>query len=80
MKILNISTERDFGSEIKLTFLRIRNYSLLQLSFSWGDYSTLPYIQISMGYGRLLDVLLIVGKFGFEMDLLGRSWRNQDSS
>ena len=36
-----------------------------------------PYLQISMGYGRLLSVLFSIGRVGFTFDIAGRNWRDE---
>ena len=66
--------------EYYMTLCTGRRYSLLQLAFDYGEYGKwieFPYFQMSMGYGRLLSVLLSIGRVGFTFDIAGRNWRDE---
>jgi hypothetical protein len=41
---------------------------------SWCDYSSFPYIQITSGSSGLLGILFWAYKFGFDIDVLSRTW------
>jgi len=80
MKLIQFGVRDDYGKEYYMTLLTTKRYSLLQVAFDIGEYDKWidwPYLQISMGYGRLLSVLFSVGKLGFSFDLVGRNWRDE---
>lgn len=79
MKFVNFGFRDDYGKEYYFQFLSTRRYSLLQVEFDVGDYSRwteLPYLNITMGHGRLFSVLFTISKFGFSIDIFGRNWRD----
>jgi hypothetical protein len=79
MRLINFRTRDDYGKEYYLSLLSTKHYAFLQLEFDIGDYSRwneLPYLNITMGHGRLFSVLFTISKFGFSMDFLGRNWRD----
>jgi len=80
MKLIQFGVRDDYGKEYYMTLLTTKRYSLLQVAFDIGEYDKWidwPYLQISMGYGRLLSVLFSVGKLGFSFDIAGRNWRDE---
>jgi hypothetical protein len=79
MKLIKFGVRDDYGKEYYLFLFSTKRYSLLQAEFDIGVYSKwteLPYLNITMGQGRLFSVLLTASKFGFSMDFLGRNWRD----
>jgi len=68
----------DFGHEVYVQILNIRpkhyQWSLLQFSVSWNDFPSWPYIQVTSGSSGLLSILFWAYKFGFDIDILSRSW------
>ena len=83
MKIFQVAkfyVRKDYGSEHCLTLFFTERYSLLQVAFDIGEYGSWiewPYLQISMGYGKLFSFLFSVGKLGFTFDIAGRNWRDE---
>ena len=80
MRLIQFGERNDYGKEWYMTLLTGRRYSLLQLAFDYGEYGKwieFPYFQMSMGYGRLLSVLLSIGRVGFTFDIAGRNWRDE---
>jgi hypothetical protein len=80
MKLIQFGLRDDYGKEYYMTLCTTKQYSLLQVAFDYGEYGNWiewPYLQISMGYGRLLSVLFSLGKFGFTFDIAGRNWRDE---
>ena len=80
MKLFNYGSRTDYGKEYNFTLLTGKKYSLLQVSFDIGEYGSwieFPYLQISMGYGKLFSFLFSVGKLGFTFDIAGRNWRDE---
>ena len=80
MKLINFGTRCDYGKEFYLILFQTKRYALFQAEFDIGEYSSwfeLPYLQFSMGNGRLFSFLLTASKFGFSFDIAGRSWRDE---
>jgi hypothetical protein len=75
MNLIKLKHRYDFGHDWYVQILNIKNYSLLQVSVSWMDQPCSPYIQMSCGNGHLLSILFWAYKFGFDIDLLSRTWR-----
>jgi hypothetical protein len=74
MNLIKFSHRYDFGHDWYVQILNIRRISLLQISISWNDYPSWPYLQIKSGTGDVLDVLFWVYKFGIDVTILGRTW------
>jgi len=78
MKLIQFKHRYDFGHEWYVQFFNIRpikyQWSLLQFSVSWNDFSSWPYLQITSGSSGLLSILLWAYKFGFDIDILSRTW------
>ena len=74
MNLIKFKHRYDFGHDWYVQILNIKKYSLLQVSVSWMDQPCLPYIQMSCGNGHLLSILSWAYKFGFDIDLLSRTW------
>ncbi|WJZ47924.1 hypothetical protein [Synechococcus phage DSL-LC03] len=62
-----LSTNRHFPSILK-------NLTLLQISISWNDYPSWPYLQIKSGCGGVLSIVFWVYKFGIDISILERTW------
>ena len=80
MKLIQFGVRSDYGKEYYMTLCTGKHYSLLQIAFDIGEYGgwiEWPYLQISMGYGRLLSVLFSIGRVGFTFDICGRNWRDE---
>jgi hypothetical protein len=74
MNLIQFKHRYDFGHEYYVQILNIKRKSLLQISVSWNDSPSWPYIQVTSGSGSLLGALFWAYKFGFDLDLLGRTW------
>ena len=80
MKIIKFGKREDYGREYYMTLFTTRHYSFLQIAFDYGEYGgwiEWPYLQISMGYGRLFSFLFSIGRLGFTFDICGRNWRDE---
>jgi hypothetical protein len=83
MKLFQVAkfyVRKDYGREYCLTLFFTERYSLLQVAFDIGEYGSWidwPYLQISMGYGKLFSFLFSVGRLGFTADIAGRNWREE---
>lgn len=79
-KLIEYGIRNDYGKEFYLTLFTTKRYSVFQGAIDIGEYDKwidFPYLQISMGYGKLLSVLFSLGKLGFTFDLFGRNWRDE---
>jgi len=80
MKLFNCGVRDDYGKEYYFSLFIGKRYSLLQFAIDYGEYGNWiewPYLQISMGYGRLFSFLFSIGKVGFTFDIAGRNWRDE---
>ena len=83
MKLFQVAkfyVRRDYGREYCLSLFLTEKYSLLQVAFDIGEYGSwieFPYLQISMGYGKLFSFLFTLGRLGFTFDIAGRNWRDK---
>ena len=75
MKLINLKHREDFGHDWYVQVLTIKNWSLLQVSVSWNEWPSWPYIQIKSGSGSTLSILFWAYKFGLDVDILSRTWR-----
>ena len=75
MKLFFFKHTKDFGDEWYVQILNVNHWSLLQVSVSWNDYPSWPYIQIKSGSGSGLSILTWAYKFGLDIDILSRSWK-----
>jgi len=75
MKLINLKHREDFGHDYNVQILNVKNWSLLQVSVSWNDHPSLPYLQVTSGSSGLLGVLFWAYKFGLDIDILSRTWR-----
>jgi hypothetical protein len=74
MSIIKFNKREDFGHDWYVQVLNIRKWSLLQVSVSWNDYASLPYLQITFGSNGFFSILSWVYKFGFDVDFISRTW------
>ena len=82
MQLINLKHRYDFGHDWYVQILNtgrhfprpFKNISLLQISISWNDFPSNPYLQIKSGTGDVLDVLFWAYKFGIDVTILGRTW------
>jgi hypothetical protein len=78
MKLIQFKHRYDFGHEVYVQLFSIRpiksQWSLLQFSLSWNDFPSWPYLQVTSGSNGLLSILFWVYKFGFDIDILSRTW------
>jgi hypothetical protein len=64
----------DFGHEVYVQVVNIKRWSLFQFSVSWNDCPSWPYVQVTSGGNGLLSILFWAYKFGFDIDVLSRTW------
>ena len=73
-KFFDFKTNDDWGKDYYFTFLKGQKYSLLQVSFSVCEYASFPYVQVNIGMGKLFGIFVYAWKFGFDIDICGRTW------
>ena len=73
--LIRYNHREDFGHDWYVQILNIGRWSLLQVSVSWNDYPSWPYLQMRSGSGDVLSIIFWVYKFGLDIDLMGRTWR-----
>jgi hypothetical protein len=74
MNLIQFKHRYDFGHEVYVQILNIKRKSLLQVSVSWNDEPSYPYLQITSGSGTVLGILFWAYKFGFDIDVFSRTW------
>ena len=74
MKLIEFKHRYDFGHDWYFRALTIKGWALLQVSVSWSDFPSWPYVQIKSGSGSTLSLLVWVHKFGLDFDILSRTW------
>jgi hypothetical protein len=82
MNLFNFNHRYDFGHDWYVQILNtgrhvprpFKDLSLFQISVSWNDYPSYPYLQIKSGTGDVLDILFWIYKFGIDITFLGRTW------
>ena len=80
MKLIQFGVRDDYGKEYYFSLFIGKRYSFLQFAIDYGEYGKwieFPYLQISMGYGRLFSFLFSLGRLGFTFDICGRNWRDE---
>jgi hypothetical protein len=83
MKLFQVAkfyVREDYGKEYCLSLFLTEKYSLLQVAFDIGEYGSwieFPYLQITMGYGKLFSFLFTLGRLGFTFDIVGINWRDE---
>jgi hypothetical protein len=75
VKLFKLTHRYDFGHDWYAQVLNIKGWSLFQASVSWNACPSWPYLQIISGSGSTLSVLFWAHKFGFNLDILSRTWR-----
>ena len=75
MNLFNLKHRYDFGHEWYIQLFFTNRWALIQASVSWCDYASWPYIQINSGSNGLLGILFWAYKFGFDIDLISRTWK-----
>mgnify|MGYP006247349157 CR=1 FL=1 len=78
MKLINFKHRYDFGHDWYVQVINVKGWSLLQSSLSWNDYASYPFIQIKLGGGSTLSILLWVYKLGFDIGIIERTWNWND--
>ena len=64
----------DFGHDWYMSIINIKKWSLFQVSISWNDCPSWPYLQIRSGSGDVFNVLFWAYKFGLDFAFMSRTW------
>lgn len=81
MKIFQVAKwglREDDGKEFYVSLFLTEEYSLFQLELLFDKtckWSEPPYLQISMGYGKIFSFLFFCGKVSVTFDIAGRNWK-----
>lgn len=82
MELIKFKHRYDFGHDWYVQIFNtgrhfpspFKNISLIQLSVSWNDYASWPYLQIKSGCGGVLSVVFWTYKFGVDISIIERTW------
>lgn len=74
MKLIECRISKDYGSDLLIKVLNVKNWSFIQIQVGWSNYSSWPFIQIKSGGGYGLSILFSLYKFSFDIDILSRTW------
>ncbi len=75
MKVFNFKHREDFGHDFYFTFFKVGRWALLQLCVYTAEYGRrFPYLNITMGAGRLFEVCFSFWKVGFNFEFICKSW------
>ena len=74
MKLIKFSKRIDYGTDFYLQVLFTKRWALFQGCVSWCEYPGWPYLQVTLGMGKLISVMFQVYKFGLCLSFLERTW------
>jgi hypothetical protein len=75
MKLINVKLIEDYGKDLYIILIQVKGWCFIQSCFSFNDYQrSFPYLNITMGSGRLFEINLDVGKIGLCISFFTRSW------
>ena len=74
MKLIKITKRTEYGTDLYLQVLFTKRWAFFQGCISWGEHPGWPYLQITMGTGKLISVLFWAHKFGIDVGFIERNW------
>lgn len=74
MKLVKFTHRYDFGHDYNAQILNVKGWSLFQLSLTWSDFKSWPYIQIKSGTGTALGILFWAYRFGLDFEFISHTW------
>ena len=74
MKLVQFSTNSDWGTDYSVAFLNVGSYVLFQGMFCIGEYPGWPYFHVSMGMGKLLEISFDVHRLGLCIEIGAKRW------
>ena len=75
MKLFECATRDDWGRDYYFSLLKGKRYTALQVSFSFCETPGYPYLQVSMGMGKLFGIFAFAWKFGVDLGICEKTWR-----
>lgn len=75
MKLFEYAKIEEFGTSLNFRALAFKRWNVIQFALSYNDYSSLPYLNITMGNGQLFGFTLYIWKFGIDLGLIDMNWR-----
>ena len=73
-QLIKLRHQYDFGHYWYVQILNIKEWSLLQASVGWNDFTSWPYLSIRSGIGSTISIVFWAYKFGFDIGLIERTW------
>ena len=77
MSLVKFFHRYDFGHDWCVQILNVKGLSLLQASISWDDLPSSPFILVQISEINLFDLQTIFFKLGFDVTILGKTWRRR---
>ena len=74
MKLLKLTKRTDYGTDLYLQVLFTKRWAFFQGCISFTEQPGWPYLQISMGMGKLISVLFCAHRFGIDFGFIERTW------
>jgi hypothetical protein len=75
MRLFRYLNRGGYGKDYHLNLIEIGGWCLIQSCFTIGVFGRyFPYLNITMGSGRLLGISVQVWRFGIVIEFLSRSW------
>lgn len=75
MNIFKYRHEEDFGDNFYITIIQIKRWCLIQSCFCTAVYGRgFPYVNITLGGGRLFAINFDFWKVGMCVEFISRSW------
>jgi hypothetical protein len=75
MKVFQYRSREDYGFDYYITLIQVKRWCLIQSCFATSIYGgKFPYLNITMGGGRLIAINFDIWKIGVCVELISRSW------
>ena len=75
LKLFKLKYEEDYGHNFYVTLIQIKRWCLVQSCFCTAVYGKgFPYLNLTLGGGRLIAVNFDFWKIGMCVELFSRSW------
>jgi hypothetical protein len=74
MKLLEYSRTNDWGTDYSVAFITVGRYAMFQAMICISENPGWPYLNISMGMGKLFEFCFDVHRFGFYFVIGGTRW------
>jgi hypothetical protein len=75
MNLFHYKHREDWGHDYYLTLFQVGRWALIQSCFYTAVYGRkYPYLNITLGSGRLIHISFSWFIFGFSIEFISRSW------